>query len=150
MPKRYLIAGVGSVLRGDDGVGIKALGYLKAKLNHQDFDFLEFATQSFDILNYIKQYHLTFIIDAVNFGMPAGHVRSFSLEDINLGAEKNNLSSHAISLNDLLKLYKTLGIKNKVCIIGIQPGNTSYGRELSPEVIRSFPNILEKIKMAVQ
>ncbi|HDZ76734.1 MAG TPA: hydrogenase maturation protease [Candidatus Omnitrophica bacterium] len=145
MSKRYLVAGVGNTLRGDDGVGIKALAYLKNKLNNKDFDFFEFSTQSIDILNYIKQYLYTFIIDAADFGAPAGSVKGFYLEDLNSGTVKNRLSTHSLSLLDFLKLYKMLDIRNKVYVIGIQPNNLLLCNDLSSEVKASFPGVLNQI-----
>ncbi len=145
MSKRYLVAGVGNTLRGDDGAGIKALDYLKNKLNNKDFDFFEFSTQSIDILNYVKQYLYTFIIDAADFGAPAGSVRGFYLEDLSRGAIKNRLSTHSLSLPDLLKLYKMLNIRNKVYVIGIQPNNLILRNDLSSQVTASFPGVLSRI-----
>jgi len=146
LPERYLIAGVGNTLRSDDGVGIKALEYLKERSGLRNFDFLEFATKSIDILNYIKEYAVTFIIDAVDFGAEVGQVRLFALENINLPVDENRVSSHSLSLKDLARLYKMLKIKSKVYIVGIQPGNLSYGQELSVEVLESFPEVLARIK----
>ena len=146
MTKKCLIAGVGNTLRSDDGIGIKVLTYLKKNLPSKNFDFLEFANKSIDIINYITKYSGTFIIDTVQLNMPPGSVKSFGLEDININPSINKTSSHDISLKDLLNLLNTLDIKNKVYIIGMQPKNLSYGEKLSEEVYGSFPVILSEIK----
>lgn len=146
MPKKYLIAGVGNTLRSDDGIGIKALEYLKTILDKNNFDFYQFSTMSIDIVHYIKEYSATFIIDALDYGARPGSIRAFALGDINLNLEgKTGTSSHGFSLKDLLKLYKTLDIKNSVYIIGIQPKDLSYKEGLSKEVSESLSCIHAEI-----
>ena len=56
MSKRYLVAGVGNTLRGDDGVGIKALAYLKNKLNEKIDSFIKSSTikKLLDIILFMK------------------------------------------------------------------------------------------------
>lgn len=149
MPKQYLIAGVGSVLRGDDAIGIEALKYLKQNLSANKFDFREFSTQSIDLINYIKDYRASFILDAVDFKKHPGFVKAFELKDVLPGIDRANISSHGLSLCDLLKLHKALKIKNKVYVVGIQPKDISFGEGLSREVKQSLPKVLEKIKKLI-
>lgn len=144
--KKYLIAGVGNILRGDDGVGIKVLEYLKGNLPAADFDFLEFASKSIDILNYLKNYPVTFIIDALDIGLPAGAVKLFGLEDISPAGDENKISSHSLSLKELRRLYRVLAMKNQVFVIGIQIKDLSFTEGLSPEVKAVFPAVLKYIK----
>ena len=106
---------------------------------------MEFSIQSIDILNYIKRYLYTFIIDAADFGAPAGSVSGFYLEDLEFSSIKNRLSTHSLSLSDLLKLYKMLNIPNKVYVVGIQPNNLFLRNDLSSEVEASFPSVLSQI-----
>jgi len=149
LPKRHLVAGVGNVLYGDDGAGIEALIYLKARLNQKQFEFLEFSTQSIDLINYIKKYPVNFIIDAVDFKMPPGFVKAFRLKDVNADMDSGKVSSHGIKLLDFLKLCKALKIKNKIYIIGVQPKEISFRQGLSKEVLDSFPKILSEIEKLI-
>ena len=146
MPKKYLVAGVGNILYGDDGAGIEVLKYLKPGLEQKEFKILEFSTQSIDLINYVKKYPVSFIIDAVDFKKPPGFVKAFGLEDVNANIRGNKVSSHGIKLSDFFNLYKALKIRNKIYIIGIQPKDMLFGAGLSREVLGSFPKILSEIK----
>lgn len=145
-----MIAGVGSVLRGDDAIGIEALAYLKENLSARKFDFLEFSAQSIGLINYIKDYRVSFIIDAVDFKKEPGFVRAFQLKDISPGVEKASVSSHGLSLKDFLKLHKALKIKNKVYVVGIQPKDITFKRSMSAEVSASLPKVLSEIEELVK
>lgn len=144
--RRCLIAGVGNILRGDDGVGVRALEYLERRLDRRKFVFRDFSTQSLDLLNHITNYRRAFIIDAVDFAGPAGYTRAFCLDDLrSFGGGRGKVSSHSISLADLLKLCRLLRIEDRVWIIGIQPKDISWSRGLSRDVSRSLDYVCRKI-----
>ncbi len=149
LKEKYLVAGVGNTWRGDDGLGIKALGFLREEFSEEEFDFLEFSNKSIDILNYLTAYSATFIIDAVDFGLPPGEVKLFELGKVNLEFTDHKISSHSLSLPELLELYRVLELKNKVFIIGVQPASLAYTEELSEKVKACFPQIITLIKKKI-
>lgn len=137
-----MVAGVGNTLRADDGIGIAALYYLQERLNRKGLEFKEIGTSGFDLINYIKDYESTIIIDAVNFGGAPGEVRSFTLEEVSIAARPTPQSTHDIDLKEVLRLYQALKLSIPVKIIGIQPKEIGLREGLSKEVESSLPEIL--------
>lgn len=144
-PKKYAVIGLGSTLRSDDGIGIKVLEILRQKWQDKGIVFQDFGILSFDLAHHIEKYDAVLLIDAIDAALEPGVLKIFQLSDVRLGFNEKKLSSHELSLSDLLRLCETLGVKADIHIAGIQVKNVDYGLNMTPELEAAQADVVEKI-----
>jgi len=132
------ILGIGSELKGDDGAG----PLLCQKLKEADIR-VEITDAGTVPENYIQSIvkrspENILIIDAIDFSAPAGEIKIFTVEELSTFA----FSTHALSPHLFIDMIKQQ-IDVQIYIIGIQPGSTGFGRELSHEVQRAVEHLIE-------
>ena len=72
---RVLIAGVGNVLLGDDGVGPYIINLLKARYSFgPDVELEDFGTPALDFIDHIVEREALVVIDSVNNGEAPGEI----------------------------------------------------------------------------
>jgi hydrogenase maturation protease len=146
-----LILGVGSPLRGDDGVGIQVVEMLKEQDLPEDVLLLDAGTPGFGIVNQLQDWaqagggQVT-IIDAVSMGEMPGVWRRFTPEEVRLIASGEHLSLHQIDLAGSLALADAVGVlPEKIVIYGMEPACTDWKLGLSPEVSAGVPELVKYI-----
>jgi hydrogenase maturation protease len=146
-----LILGVGSPLRGDDGVGIQVVEMLKEQDLPEDVLLLDAGTPGFGIVNQLQDWaqagggQVT-IIDAVSMGEMPGVWRRFTPEEVRLIASGEQLSLHQIDLAGSLALADAVGVlPEKLVIYGMEPACTDWKLGLSPEVSAGVPELVKYI-----
>jgi hydrogenase maturation protease len=137
-----LVMGIGNVLLKDEGIGchvVHALG--EADLS--DVEIIDGGT-SLDVLQLCEDADKLIIVDAVRGGGMPGQIYRFRVGDITL-EQKPLLSLHDMSLIDSLKLMRLWHNIDGAVIIGIEPKDIGWGLELSPELQRVVPRIMDVI-----
>ncbi len=141
MDNTLLIAGIGHVLRKDDGIG----PYMIAKLSTQNLPsnivLVNVDSDALSLVDHLQQYQHALIIDAVNMKKPAGSIAVFSSEDIYTSIHSDALSTHGLGLADVLNMVAALDHSLHIKIIGIQPADIGYGQEFSAEIQAILTNI---------
>jgi hydrogenase 3 maturation protease len=133
--KNILFAGVGNVLRSDDGVGVFIVSGIKTT------DNISTLLVEVSIENYINKINslapdILIIADCLDFNrepgysdiIPIGHTKEFTI------------SSHNISLKRVSEF-----LKMEVYVIGVQPSDLRVGEHLTPVVRKSAEKIIEII-----
>ena len=143
--EKIAVIGLGNTLRRDDGIGIHVLSLLQDKLDGQEMSFLNFGIASFGLVNTINDFQKVLLIDGIDADLAPATLRIFKLEEASYQTKEKKISSHELSLADLLNLYKTLGVSCDVQIAGIQVKDTSYGLEMTRELETSKARIAEDI-----
>ena len=142
--KPVLILGIGIYLMGDEGLGVHLANQLKAEVDPGLADVLDGGTAGFQLMEYLESYPNIILIDATLDGKPAGTIQRIKprfSKDF-----PSAMSTHEIGLKDLVEGLYLLGKLPTidlfiVSIEKIQPLST----ELSPEVIRVFPQLKSQI-----
>ena len=62
--KKILILGLGNVLMGDEGIGVRAIEYLKDKSIPANVELLDGGTGGFHLLSLFEDYPMMIMIDA--------------------------------------------------------------------------------------
>jgi hydrogenase maturation protease len=145
--KRILVAGVGNVLRGDDGFGpavTELLGHLPAGV-----DVVETGTGGIALLQELMVgCDGLVLVDAVDRGAAPGTV--FVLEpDVSPGVHVPDV--HLANPDRVLSMAKTMGfLPDRVRIIGCQPLDVDeLCQGLSPVVLRALPFAVKQIEEIV-
>jgi hydrogenase maturation protease len=142
--KEILILGIGNLLLKDEGVGVRVVKRLR-DINLPCYtEVLDGGTLGLDLLFYIEGRKKVIVIDAVKAGGTPGTIYRFADSDI-VAEAKISLSAHDIDFMDVLKTAHFLGHKPEIIFIGIEPKDISEGLELSPEIEKKIPKVIDVV-----
>ncbi len=132
------VIGLGSPLRGDDGVGIVLLHRVQAKKKPawQEIEFIDGGTGGLSLVHDLTRFTHVLIIDAVDFQGEPGEYHLFVASDfLASSTPPKTLSTHEPGLAEDLRLACQLHtLPGVVEIFGVQPENMAYKMGLSPAV----------------
>ena len=141
---RIVVIGVGNLLLGDEGIGIHVIKALQEIELPEDVIIIDGGTSP-DLIAYTTAGDKLIIIDAAKAGGEPGSIYRFQPEDL---AEANGTltSAHELGVEQNLKLMSLMRNEPKeVVIIGIEPKEIDWGIELSNEMRKKVPAIIDII-----
>ncbi len=133
--KKILFAGVGNVLRSDDGVGVFIVSSIECK-EHISTILVEVSIE-----NYLAKINslspdILIIADCLDFNREPGYVDIIPIWK----TKEFTISSHNISLKRVSEF-----LKMEVYVIGVQPADLRVGEYLTPAVRDSAEKIIKII-----
>jgi len=144
-PCPILVLGLGNILLRDEGVGVRVAQAMQSMKLPDTVEVLDGATAGLDLLDILAERRKAIVIDAVDGELPAGTVVRLTPEDL-IPGDGAAFSLHALGLVEVLRLSRRLGISpNEVVILGVKPARLEYGLELSGELNRLLPRIIELV-----
>ncbi|MBA3014930.1 MAG: HyaD/HybD family hydrogenase maturation endopeptidase [Proteobacteria bacterium] len=141
-----LILGVGNILLGDEGVGIRVVEELENRYAFpEEIMVLDGGTAGIELLRYIEGRDLLIVIDAMRADLTPGTV--FRVEDEDVPKRfMSRISPHQIGLSDLLAAgILTDQIPKRMILFGIEPESMTTGIVLSDSVNGSVDKIITAI-----
>ena len=131
-----VIVGIGNTLKGDDGAGSLICQQLKGKI------YAELIDAGTVPENYIqpiikKAPQNLLIIDAIDFGAPAGTIRIFRPEQL----DPSVISTHALSPRLFVSMIRQ-SIEVDVYFVGIQPAQIGLGQSISGQVSQAIRRLI--------
>jgi len=152
---RILIAGVGNVLRGDDGFGIEALRVLQQKIDIPGVEFFESGIAGISLVQRLMDgFDALIIVDALDQGGAPGQVYVLQPELESLGNNANNdtVDLHQADPQGVLRLASALkALPNHVWIVGCQAvGCDDLGAPLSEPVAYAVPIAADRVRVIVE
>ena len=147
---RVLIAGVGNVLRGDDGFGVEVLRRLERDLAGADgVRFFESGIAGVGLLQELLDgYDALVILDALDRGAPPGSVLVL-VPDVGAGgAARKAIDLHQADPGGVLQMAAALGVlPRQVRIVGCQAvGCDELGAGLSEPVRAAVPEAARRVQ----
>jgi hydrogenase maturation protease len=146
-PPRTAVIGVGNLLLKDEGVGIhviqalqksalKATGKLAIIDGGTCPDAFDLVPEGIDKL---------VVVDAVKGGGEPGAIYRFTPEDI--AFHRGPITSlHHLGLAEGLNVMAHAGLTpREVVIVGVEPKEIGWGLEMSPELQRKIPQIIDLV-----
>ena len=132
---RKLFAGIGNVLKSDDGIGVYISNEIK------ETDTIQKLTVEVSIENYLGKINslnpdVLVLIDCVDFGKTAGYYELLPAEKV----KDFTFNTHNISLKKISELFKM-----PVYILGIQPESIEFGEEIFEIVLHTAQEIINII-----
>jgi len=143
-PPRVLIAGLGNLLMGDDGVGIHAARALMAD-PPPGVLVIEIGTAVLHAVDEIERAPAIVALDAIDAGEPPGTVMRLTLPAAGRAGRLPSL--HDLTLADLLRTLPGAGDR-PVVILGIQPALIEPGLTLSAPVREALPRLVAAARQA--
>ena len=142
---KVTIAGIGNIMRGDDGLGPKLIELLKARnVNAGLFD-CGTAPENY-IFPMLKSMCDTLIlVDAANMALDPGEARVLDIDNI----MNISFSTHSPSPRLFIDLLKMGKEDLNIFMISVQPKSTSLGCPLSEEVLKGLESLAGVISKAL-
>lgn len=149
---RFFVVGVGNLLLRDEGAGIHALRKLQEALRPLPpwLSLLEAGLPGVGLLELFKKAEGMILIDAARMNKSPGTVIRFSPEELMDKPHGASFSSHDLKLPEVFALARSLSLlPRSVAIIGIEPGEISWGMGLTPAVAASLPRVVELVQREI-
>jgi hydrogenase 3 maturation protease len=131
---RVTIAGIGNIMRGDDGLGPKLIELLKARnVNAGLFD-CGTAPENYIFPMLRSMCDTLILVDAADMSLEPGASRVLDVDNL----MNISFSTHSPSPRLFIDLLKMGKEDLNIFIISVQPKNTSLGLPLSEEVLKGL------------
>lgn len=145
--KKILVAGLGSVLMGDDGAGPHVIAHLQQHYRMpENVTVADLGTPGLALTSNILGYDAVILVDTVNGGGTAGEIRRFAHEDLLKIPVNPRVNPHDPAVGEaLLTASMSPAAPEEVVLIGIVPLQSSYGVGLSPEVLEAIPEAAQHV-----
>ncbi|MFZ0592813.1 MAG: HyaD/HybD family hydrogenase maturation endopeptidase [Bryobacteraceae bacterium] len=138
-----IVLGIGNVIHSDDGAGVHA-----ARMLHEDARLpqcttvIEGGTLGLELLPYLQDVHRLLLLDAIDIGEKPGTILRLSGNEVY--DLKGSWSVHQLGVADLLAALRLVRSQEpEITILGIQPGSTEWGTDLTPEVNGALPALVD-------
>lgn len=133
--KKIAVVGLGNILMGDDGAGVKVIEELERDRGlSKSVVTIRAETAGVFILPQLEGADTIILVDAVDFDGDYGEVRIFSNDDI-ITERPPPISMHEVGMKDLVSLLHLQSpIVPRLTLVGVKPKKISCGVELSSEV----------------
>lgn len=140
------VIGIGNVLMGDDGIGIKVVEALDEKLRNIGVDCIKAETDVDYALDNIKDGDFLFIIDSISEKTAKyGEIMEISIEQV-----VNNNRSFSVHNMSLISAIRELNIKVSGIILGIKAESIEFNFDLSDQLKSEFNIICSKVYEVVE
>lgn len=146
--KRALIAGIGNVLLGDDGIGPYVVELLGSQYEFGDnVELADLGTPALDLTHRIAGRDAVIFVDCVETDEhPPGTVLLYRKEDILRTRPEQRLDPHSPALSECLMTADMLGASPEhVLLVGVVGEEYEPGTRLSEEVRQSLGKAMEAI-----
>lgn len=148
--KKILILGIGNEILQDEGVGIHVIRELAKETLPEEVELLEGGTAGMELLPSLEGVDHLIVVDSIQAEDEPGSVFAFSPEEIKIFPDGCQVSAHQVGVFNLINSAALLDRLPPTKIIGIQPKEITWGLEMSPEVAKVVPKVLQLIHEEVE
>jgi hydrogenase maturation protease len=144
--KKTLVLGLGNILLGDEGVGVRVVERLQEFYEFpQEVQVLDGGTLALDLLPYVEDTDRLLVIDALEMDAEPGTIARLEGDQVPvfLGVK---ISPHQMGLADLLAAARLRDLFPKQLVLwGVQPGVMRPGLELSSPVAAQVGVLVNRV-----
>jgi hydrogenase maturation protease len=148
--KKIKVVGIGNLIMQDEGVGVHAINQLAEMDLPPGVDLIDGGVNSYDLLDIFCEADKLVIIDAMQTGGEPGTIYQAPLEELGLKPAENVNSLHEMHFIEAVQMTNLLGYNPEVIVFGVEPKTIAVGMELTPEIARILPRLLELVKMEIE
>lgn len=144
------MVGVGNILLGDEGLGVRAVERLKEKALPENVELFDGGTSLHQLLPAFEGFDKLVIVDAVRAGQEPGAIYRFTLEELEAGKNKEisfMLSLHELDVPQAIALERLVTkLPEEIVFLGMEPGKIEETMELSETVKKKMNQLLSAIE----
>ena len=153
--KRVLILGVGNILLRDEGIGVHIVNQLQKYDLPSNVEVIDGGTAGLDILLLQEGSYKLVVIDAIRNNKEPGTIyktKYLAPQFIaGFSAGQSQVSLHQFGLVESLAAAEKMNCApEEIVVIGVEPGEVNLGLELTEEVARSIPKVIEQVLEEIQ
>ena len=143
--RRIAVIGVGNILMGDEGVGVRAVEELGRLKLPEGVQLIDAGTAIHSLMGRLSEFDKLVIIDAVKGGRPPGTIYRLALDEIESDPSRI-LSLHDLGVLETLRIERLIGdVPEEVVIVGIEPERVEPSLELSPVLRERLPELIRAV-----
>jgi len=139
------VIGLGNILMGDDGIGPVIIRKLEESCEAIQVRPIDAGSDAFTVLDHMLGPEPVLIIDCARMGQKAGTVQKIKIPKNKFIAVELGISLHGYSLSEVWKIARSMGVKNDLSVIGIEPDAMDFNSGLSEVIKKRIPIILQMI-----
>lgn len=152
--QRILVLGLGNILLRDEGVGAHVAQRLQQRSLPGSVEIVDAGTAALDVLLLAQDIERLVIIDAMRTGGKPGTIyvarvpvgETSQLAQMFAWQDGSKISLHQAGLLDALLAARAIGCApEQIVIIGVEPAEVDCGLELTDEVERRIPEIIDTV-----
>jgi hydrogenase maturation protease len=149
--KHILVMGVGNLLLGDEGTGVRVIEKLEDEyVFSQNVELYDGGTLGLKLLDPISQADYAILIDIVRAGGPPGTVYRIEEKDL-FKKIPYKCSLHELNIVEALIFAEELGNKPETVVIGIEPVEFSEcSTQLSTVVLNRMEDIVSAVLKEIE
>ena len=148
--KNILILGLGNILLGDEGVGVRVIEQLLSHPLPDEIEVIDGGTAGYELINFFEGKEKVIIVDAVKTDDRPGSVYKMDLSIVQED-ETVQLSLHQIGLKNVFKMASMMDLNPEVTLIGIVPKDyQDYNIGLSEEVEKAIPLAIDTVLKEIE
>jgi hydrogenase maturation protease len=147
---RAAVVGLGSPLRGDDGVGPEVVRRLAEGGLPEDVDALDAGTGGVGLLDLLGRYDRAVVVDCARMGLPPGSVRSFRPDEARSRSGAERIGMHDVDPLAVIALGRELGMRLEVTLVGVEPERMEHEVGLSESVLAAVPEAMRAALHALE
>lgn len=108
--QRVVVMGLGNLLWADEGFGIRVAERLYARYHWpEEVEIVDGGTQGLNLLGYVEQASHLLLLDAIDYGLAPGSLRTYAGEKIPAYLSAKKMSLHQNSFSEVLALADIRG-----------------------------------------
>ena len=138
------VIGIGNMLRGDDAIGPLVIEEL-LKCKDLPATLIDAGSDAFTVLEHLIGKDPLLIIDCAKMGKEPGDICEFNISNANFSHVEKAVSLHGFGFGDVYKMAKGMGPVAPCKVIGIEPKEIAFDIEISEEVKKSIPKIINLV-----
>jgi hydrogenase maturation protease len=144
--KKTLVLGLGNILLGDEGVGVRVVERLQERYEFpQGVQVLDGGTLALDLLPYVEDTDRLLVIDALELGAEPGTIARLEGDQVPASLSVK-ISPHQMGLADVLAAARLRDVyPGQVVLWGVQPGVMGAGLELSSPVAAQVEVLVDRV-----
>jgi hydrogenase maturation protease len=150
-PKRIVILGVGNLLKGDDGVGVRVIEALeRGGTLPPGVELVDGGTGGPTLMTEFAGAAALIIVDAGELGAAPGTVREFGLDDVAATNTPRPFSLHDVGVMGMIDLARQVGeLPAAVRFVVVQPERFDTGDRLSAAVAGAVERAAEAVRTTI-
>ena len=143
---RLLVLGLGNVLLGDDGLGVRAIEMLASRFRAPEgVELVDGGTLGLGLLAAVADADTLIFVDAIAADAAPGSLVRIEGDQVP-PAVLERLSPHQIGVADLLQAAKLIDrYPERVVLCGLVPQSMELSVELSAPVLAAMPRLIDTV-----
>ncbi|WP_374544953.1 HyaD/HybD family hydrogenase maturation endopeptidase [Rhodoblastus sp.] len=122
-PRRVLVLGIGNILWGDEGFGVRALEVFHALfVTPENVSLLDGGTQGLYLVQFVQEADDLLVFDAIDYGLEPGTLKLVQGDEVPKFTGAKKMSLHQTGFQEVLSAADLMGdYPERLVLIGCQP-----------------------------